>query len=94
MFLSYHSADRESVRVLQRQLEARGVSTFLDRERLALGLPWGRALEDGLRNVRGVAVFFGPSGLGGWQKREMWFALDQPFKPALFHELDQPSDLF
>jgi hypothetical protein len=40
------------------------------------GFPWPKALEEGLSGVRGVAVFIGRE-LGGWQKREMWFALDR-----------------
>jgi hypothetical protein len=76
LFLSYNSVNRSSVLAVQKLLEARGVTTFLDRDRLTPGLPWPVALEEGLRNVRGVAVFIGRD-LGGWQKREMWFALDR-----------------
>ena len=76
LFLSYNSVDRSSVVAVQRLLEARGVTTFLDRDQLVPGLPWPQALEEGLRGVRAVAVFIGRE-LGGWQKREMWFALDR-----------------
>jgi len=75
LFLSYNSVDRASVVAVQKLLEARGITTFLDRDRLSPGLPWPVALEEGLRGVRAVAVFIGRE-LGGWQKREMWFALD------------------
>jgi WD40 repeat protein len=37
---------------------------------------WPQALEEGLKAVKAVAVFMGRE-LGGWQKREMWFALDR-----------------
>src|SRR5215470_8117103 len=40
------------------------------------GLPWPSALEEGLRGVRAVAIFIGRE-LGGWQKREIYFALDR-----------------
>ena len=76
LFLSYNSADRWSVIAVQKLLTARGITTFLDRDRLTPGLPWPAALEEGLRSVCGVAVFIGRD-LGGWQKREMWFALDR-----------------
>src|SRR5580704_6785556 len=76
LFLSYNSVDHSSVVTVQKLLEARGITTFLDRDRLTPGLPWPTALEEGLENVRGVAVFIGRD-LGGWQKREMWFALDR-----------------
>lgn len=76
LFLSYHSPDREAVRSVRRLLVARGLTTFLDRESLTAGVPWGVALEEGLRSARAVAVFLGPRGLGAWQLREVWFALD------------------
>jgi len=76
LFLSYNSVDRPSVVAVQKLLTTRGITTFLDRDQLAPGLPWPTALEDGLRGVRAVAVFIGRE-LGGWQKREVYFALDR-----------------
>jgi len=76
LFLSYNSVDRPSVVALQKLLKVRGITTFLDRDQLAPGLPWPAALEEALRSVRAVAVFIGRE-LGGWQKREMFFALDR-----------------
>jgi hypothetical protein len=76
LFLSYNSVDRSSVVAVQKLLAARGITTFLDRDQLVAGLPWPAKLEEGLRGVRAVAVFIGRE-LGGWQKREMWFALDR-----------------
>jgi len=76
LFLSYNSIDRPSVVALQKLLTARGIGTFLDRDQLVPGLPWPSALGEGLRGVSAVAVFIGRE-LGGWQKREMWFALDR-----------------
>jgi WD40 repeat protein len=105
LFLSYSSADRTSVMAMQKLLKARGVTTFLDRDNLVSGLAWPQALEQALRDVAGVAVFIG-SELGGWQKREMWFALDRqvraekegrpfPVIPVLLHGADlTPSFLF
>jgi hypothetical protein len=76
LFLSYSSAYRTSVMAVQKLLQARGITTFLDRDNLVSGLAWPQALEQALRAVDGVAVFIGGE-LGGWQKREMWFALDR-----------------
>ena len=77
LFLSYSRADTAIVTAIRDILEARGVSTFFDREQLPAGLPWPQALETALREAKGVAVFIGPDGLGLWQKREMAFALDR-----------------
>ena len=105
LFLSFNSADRTSVIAVQKLLQARGITTFLDHDNLVSGLAWPQALEQALRAVAGVAVFIG-SELGGWQKREMWFALDRqvreekegrpfPVIPVLLHGADlKPSFLF
>ena len=76
LFISYNSIDRISVIAVQKLLQARGITTFLDRDNLVPDLAWPQALEQTLRAVDGVAVFIG-SELGAWQKREMWFALDR-----------------
>jgi WD40 repeat protein len=76
LFLSYNSSDRPMVVAVKKLLVARGITTFLDRDQLVPGMPWPPALEEALRGVRAVAVFIGRE-LGGWQKREMWFALDR-----------------
>lgn len=77
LFLSYNHLDRESVAAVRQQVEVRGIRTFFDRQYLAAGLPWPQAIEAHLRSARAVAVFIGRHGLGIWQKREMYFALDR-----------------
>lgn len=77
LFISYNRADRVAVEALKQRLSRSGVTTFFDSEQLVAGMPWPAALEDGLAKARAVAVFIGPSGLGAWQKREMYFALDR-----------------
>jgi len=77
LYLSYHSTDRKEIQVVQQLLEARGITTFMDKNDLPPGLPWPQSLEYALRSVKAVAVFIGPHGLGSWQKREIWFALDR-----------------
>jgi hypothetical protein len=76
LFLSFNSADRASGIAVQKLLQARDISTFLDRDNLVSGLAWPQALEQALKAVDGVAVFIGCE-LGGWQKRKMWLALDR-----------------
>lgn len=77
LFVSYNSADAEAVQAVRRAIEARGVTTFLDRRDLPPGLPWMERLEQALGEVEAVAVFLGPHGLGRIQKREMYFAIDR-----------------
>ncbi len=105
LFLSFNSADRTSVIAVQKLLQARGTTTFLDHDNLVSGLAWPQALEQALRAVDGVVVFISRE-LGGWQKRELWFALDRqvreekegrafPVIPVLLQGVDlTPSFLF
>jgi serine/threonine protein kinase len=106
IFLSYNGLDRFAVETIKELLQTRGIRTFLDRDNLIVGLPWPQALEDALNSVDAVAVFLGPHGLGSWQMREMWFALDRqvqeekakrpfPVIPILLPEADPtPGFLF
>jgi len=48
LYLSYNAADPTSVDAVKKLLEARGITTFLDRDNLTAGLPWPQALDDGL----------------------------------------------
>ena len=81
VFLSYQTADRERVEAVRRSLAQRGVRAFLDRHDLVPGTPWPQALEKALQAARAVLVFVGDAhgaeGLGLWQRREVWFALDR-----------------
>ena len=84
LFVSYNSRDRAAVQEVRRQLGARGVSVFYDRESLGLGLDWFEPLERALGRVRGVVVLLGPNGLGRWQRRERALALDRQTREATF----------
>ena len=66
-----------SSRVSVTNLAQRGIATFLDRDRLTAGFPWPSALESALSAAKAVVVFLGTNGLGSWQKREVYFALDR-----------------
>ena len=74
-FLSYDARDRELVLEVAAGLEASGVTVFVDRWHLTVGLPWQNALEEALRHCRAVLVFVGANGLGPWQQRERDLAL-------------------
>jgi hypothetical protein len=79
-FLSYNSKDKPAVRALAAALHARGVSVWLDEQRLRPGLPWQNLLEEGIRASRSVAVLVGADGLGPWQDEEMRAALSLAVK--------------
>ena len=83
LFLSYNSHDRDKVRVVQRYLSDRGISTFFDQQNLRAGQNWPQALEQALKDCRAVAVFVGAQ-IGNWQWPEIGFALDRQANDTRF----------
>ena len=77
VFVSYSRADQDTVERLGRALRARGLTVFVDRWYLVAGQSWPETLEQHLRDCRAVAVCIGASGLGAWQQREHYKALDR-----------------
>lgn len=71
VFLCYNSKDRGDVREIARQLKVQGILPWLDEWELQPGLPWQRALEQQIGQIKSVAVFVGESGLGPWQNMEI-----------------------
>src|SRR5688572_18896789 len=76
LFLSYNRQDASEVQAIRKHLGELGVSTFFDAADLPAGAPWFDELDRALRQVTGVAVFVGKSGLGTIQRREIQFALN------------------
>lgn len=70
VFLCHNSEDKESVRLLYRELRERGLNPWFDEEHLRPGVPWQRELEATISKIRSVAVVVGPKGRGPWQDLE------------------------
>ncbi len=77
VFLSYAREDWPLVEPVARRLRESGLDVFVDHWYVAPGKPWQVVLESALSSCRAVAVFIGPGGLTGWQRRESEFSLDQ-----------------
>ena len=98
VFVSYSRADQDAVEQIGRALRARGLTVFVDRWYLVAGQSWPEALERHLRDCRAVAVCIGASGIGAWQQREHYKALDRqvhepgfPVVPVLLPGADDPA---
>jgi hypothetical protein len=83
---------------LGRALRDRGLTVFVDRWYLVAGQSWPETLEKYLRDCRAVAVCIGASGMGAWQQREHYKALDRqahepgfPVIPVLLPGADDPA---
>jgi TIR domain len=70
VFISYARADWRHATEIDSALRARGISSFLDRRNLAVGLPWPRALEKAIGAAKAVVVLIGPEGFGDTQQYE------------------------
>ena len=83
-FLSYNTLDHAAVERVARALTERGLTVFLDRWELVPGRAWPDALEAHLACCRSAAVALGPSGMGPWQQREHYLALDRQARDPAF----------
>jgi energy-coupling factor transporter ATP-binding protein EcfA2 len=84
VFLSYNSQDQPAVEEVARKLRESGFSVFLDHWYLIAGTPWPEQLEQVLSACRSVAVFLGAHGMGRWQRREQYLALDRQVQTSRF----------
>jgi len=88
IFVSYNRNDSVVVDKFVLALRSRGLNVFRDIDSLAIGQEWPPLLEKCLAACRAVAICIGPTGLGLWQTREQYVALDRQAR-----EPDFPHDL-
>jgi hypothetical protein len=84
VFVSYNSLDHAAVESIARALGERGLTVFLDRWELVPGRPWPEALEERLDKCTAAAVVLGPYGMGAWQQREHYLALNRQARDPAF----------
>ena len=77
IFLSYNRRDIAEVERLAKALAERGVTPFKDDWYLSPGEHWPSALDRHLSHCGAVAVVIGANGLGPWQQREVYAAMDR-----------------
>ncbi|HEX8701911.1 MAG TPA: TIR domain-containing protein, partial [Myxococcaceae bacterium] len=70
VFLSYSSRDREAVRRVRHELEARGVTGFISPEDLPAGGTWTTTLSQTLAGASAALVFLGEA-ISPWQQTEL-----------------------
>jgi hypothetical protein len=99
VFVCYHSTDRPAVQGIAKRLKNAGVLPWLDAWELAPGQDWQDCVEDQVSKVRSAAVFYGASGQGPWQEREVRALLEQfverkaPIIPVLLPDAPLKPDL-
>src|SRR5207302_9052 len=71
VFLCHNDKDKPEVKRIAEELKKRGIRPWLDIWELRPGLPWQRALEKQIENIKSAAVFVGSNGRGPWQEREL-----------------------
>lgn len=77
IFLSYNRLDNPAVERLAQALRGRGLELFKDDWYLSPGDHWPSALERRLADCSAVAVMIDANGLGPWQRREVYAAIDR-----------------
>jgi len=71
VFLCHNNKDKAEVKKIGEELKRRGIKPWLDEWELQPGLPWQRALEAQIEQIRSAAVFVGKDGVGPWQNMEL-----------------------
>ena len=71
VFLCHNSQNKETIKCIGNQLKEFGLLPWLDEWEIVPGRPWQDALEKQIKNIKSVAVFIGPEGIGPWQHSEM-----------------------
>ena len=71
VFLCHNSQDKPAVKAIGEQLKRYGILPWLDEWNLAPFTPWQDELQRIIPQMKAVAVFIGPSGLGPWLNLEM-----------------------
>jgi len=82
LFLSYNRRDAAAVERLAGSLKARGLRVYKDDWYLQPGSHWPTALEQRLGACRGVAVAISGHGIGPWQRREVYLAIQRQEQDA------------
>jgi GTPase SAR1 family protein len=99
VFLCHNTADKPAVKIIGEQLKELGILPWLDEWELRPGLPWQRALEAQIENIKAAAVFIGKNDIGPWQDQEIAAFLRQfvrrecPVIPVLLLDCDQKPKL-
>ena len=71
VFLCHNSDDKSAIKLIGEQLKDFGILPWLDEWELRPGLPWQRALEEQIKNIKTAAVFIGKRNTGPWQDAEL-----------------------
>ncbi|MBD1866147.1 toll/interleukin-1 receptor domain-containing protein [Cyanobacteria bacterium FACHB-471] len=71
VFLCHNSDDKPAIKRIGEHLKELGILPWLDEWDLRPGLPWQRALEEQIRNIKAAAVFIGRNNTGPWQEPEL-----------------------
>ena len=81
------------------QLKERGILPWLDEWELRPGLPWQRALESQIGQIKSAAVFIGVNDIGPWQEMEQDAFIRQfikrecPVIPVVLPDCDKTPEL-
>ncbi|RPE38592.1 WD40 repeat protein [Streptomyces sp. Ag109_O5-1] len=77
VFISYSREDEGVAVLLAQRLREEGIRPWIDLWETSPGTPWVAAIQEQLETMPCAAVLVGPSGVGPWQKDEVWFVLQE-----------------
>jgi hypothetical protein len=96
VMISYSRTDSQFVDQLQRDLEARGFPTWVDRRDIDAGTVWDKEIVRGIEDARVVLVVMTPTSMASkWVRKEYSYALSRRkvVIPLLYYPCDPPAPL-
>jgi hypothetical protein len=100
VFLAHNSKDKPAVLAIAEVLKARGISYWIDVERIPPGRWFQDVIQAAIPRAKCAAVFLGPDGIGKWQVVEVRAFISQcverglPVIPVLLPGVDDlPQEL-
>ena len=94
VFLSYDRADEAFAKALSAELTKRGLSVWMDEERLLPGDNWAEQIGEALKKSKAMVVLISPESMRSkWIRHEIEYALgDLRYENRLFPVLVRQTD--
>lgn len=73
----YNSVDRKEVEEVYRELKRRGLNLWMDTQNMPPGKEYHVEFEKAVKLARSAAAFYGKSGVGKWERKEIHVAVQE-----------------
>lgn len=100
VFLAHNSADKPLIEIVCNKLKSRGLTPWLDKEKIPPGRWFQDVIQDAIKKISSAAIFISNNGLGRWEVVELRSFISQcverkiPVIPVLLPGVEKIPDEF